>query len=113
MSRIGRPFQVGRLYLALKAVTRRLGWPWITPRTFRRLVATRVAQIARDPSVVKAVLGHASLRTSEIYMQVEDEARQRGIEAVNVYLGGDGGTIGGPMVPREEAAEADKREKGK
>jgi len=97
VSRIGRPFKVGRLYLALKAVTKRLGWDWITPRTFRKLVATRIAQIARDPNAVKAVLGHASLRTSELYMQVEDEARQRGIEAVNVFLDGTGGTSGGTV----------------
>lgn len=111
VSRAGGQYKAGRLYLALMSVTRRLDWPWLTPRTFRRLVATRVAQIARDPQTVKAVLGHASLRTSEIYMQVEDEARQRGIEAVNAFLGGAGGTFGGTSAQGTPAGAGDEEEK--
>ena len=89
VSEIGRPFTRERLYKAFKPVVRRLGWPWLMLKTFRKVVATHIRRTTRDVRVAQKMLGHTSLRMMEYYMQDDDEARQMGANAMEGFLGND------------------------
>ena len=93
-SRIQKPYTKERVYKAFKVVAKRLGWPWLTLRMFRRFVATEVWIRTRDVRAVQKILGHANLRTSEIYMQGDKEARQTAVGAIDSFLNRDGVTTG-------------------
>lgn len=106
----GRPVTVEHLARAFRVVTHRLGWPWFKLKTFRKLVATEVWRRTGDARVVQKTLGHSTLWTSEkFYIQAEDEARQRGVDAMEAYMGAEvandvGNFVGNTPLTAPEAA---------
>ena len=83
------------VHAAFKAASRRLGMPWLTLRTFRRLAATHVAESTRDVRLAQLLLGHTNVRTTELYLGRADESRRLAVESMSAFLAGLGGTVGG------------------
>ena len=58
-------------------------------RTFRRTFAARMFESGVDPRVTQAILGHSSLNmTMNVYTDISDELRQKGISELDKYLAG-------------------------
>jgi hypothetical protein len=93
VSQAGRPYTPQRTYKAYKAIVRRLGWPWLTLRTIRTLVATQVARTG-DVLAVNRMLGHGSMEVSRGYMQDDEPHKDRGVTAMEGFLAGDGASDG-------------------
>lgn len=81
-----KPVSREPVWRTFKHLARHLGWPWLTLKTFRRLAATEVWRQTGDLRAVQKLLGHSSLRTSEIYMQGDREARELAVGAMDNYL---------------------------
>jgi len=65
----------------LRVLSRRLGIvPHLTPHRFRHSAATLLIEEGTDIRMVQALLGHASLRTTEIYVRVSNHALRRALE---------------------------------
>jgi integrase/recombinase XerD len=58
--------------------------PHLTPHRFRHSAATLLIEEGTDIRMVQALLGHASLRTTEIYVRVSNTALQRALKRVNI-----------------------------
>lgn len=58
--------------------------PHLTPHRFRHSAATLLIEEGTDIRIVQALLGHASLRTTEIYVRVSNTALRRALERANV-----------------------------
>lgn len=69
----------------LRALSRRLGIaPHLTPHRFRHSAATLLIEEGIDIRMVQALLGHASLRTTEIYVRVSNHALRRALERADI-----------------------------
>ena len=81
VSRQGRRLsyqQVGRIfgtYVALSGLEGK-----ITPHTMRHSIATHLHKSGVDLMTIKDFLGHASIQTTQIYAQMEDEHVRRSLE---------------------------------
>lgn len=83
-----RPFNNGRIERAFKPVAKRIGMPWLLPKTFRRLAATWAVEKTGNVRVAQMLLGHTSVRTTELYLGRGAEARALGVQAVEAMLEG-------------------------
>lgn len=69
----------------LRVLSHRLGIaPHLTPHRFRHSAATLLIEEGTDIRMVQALLGHASLRTTEIYVRVSNHALQRALERADI-----------------------------
>jgi len=69
----------------LRALSKRLGIePHLTPHRFRHSAATLLIEEGIDIRMVQALLGHANLKTTEIYVRVSNHALRRALERVDV-----------------------------
>lgn len=69
----------------LRCQARRFNLGWISPRHFRRLAAQTTAE--RDGILAaSALLGHASVSTTQNYLGRNEEARRRGVDATASFL---------------------------
>jgi integrase len=73
-----------------------LGRKRITPHTFRHTKAMHMLQAGIDPVTIKDILGHAHLKTLEVYVQADLEMKRRALEATPTPVDT------GPPVPRHE-----------
>ena len=81
----GRRLRSATFRKRLRAVSSRLEIePHLTPHRFRHSAATLLVEEGIDIRMVQALLGHANLRTTEIYVQVSNHALQRALERVDV-----------------------------
>ena len=81
----GRPLRSATFRKRLRALSGRLGIePHLTPHRFRHSAATLLIEEGIDIRMVQALLGHASLRTTEIYVRVSNHALRSALERVNV-----------------------------
>lgn len=77
----GRRLRSATFRKRLRALSRRLGIePHLTPHRFRHSTATLLIEEGIDIRMVQALLGHASLRTTEIYVRVSNHALRRALE---------------------------------
>lgn len=58
--------------------------PHLTPHRFRHSAATLLIEEGTDTRMVQALLGHASLRTTEIYVRVSNQALKRALERADI-----------------------------
>jgi integrase/recombinase XerD len=58
--------------------------PHLTPHRFRHSAATLLIEEGIDIRMVQALLGHANLRTTEIYVQDSNHALRRALERVDI-----------------------------
>ena len=81
----GRPLRSATFRKRLRALSRRLEIePHLTPHRFRHSAATLLIEEGIDIRMVQALLGHANLRTTEIYVQVSNEALRRALERADI-----------------------------
>lgn len=69
----------------LRVLSHRLGiTPHLTPHRFRHSAATLLVEEGIGIRMVQALLGHASLRTTEIYVRVSNHALRRALERADI-----------------------------
>ncbi len=66
---------------SFKEVCKEAGIQGVTLHDLRRSYATRLAQSGCSPWIIKEVLGHSQLRTSELYVHISDKAIKDAISA--------------------------------
>ena len=81
----GRRLRAATFRKRLRALSKRLGIePHLTPHRFRHSAATLLIEEGIDIRMVQALLGHANLKTTEIYVRVSNDALRRALERVDV-----------------------------
>lgn len=81
----GRRLRSATFRKRLRALPRRLEIePHLTPHRFRHTAATLLIEEGIDIRMVQSLLGHANLRTTEIYVQVSNHALRRALERADV-----------------------------
>lgn len=81
----GRRLRAATFRKRLRALSKRLGIePHLTPHRFRHSAATLLIEEGIDIRILQALLGHANLKTTEIYVRVSNHALRRALEHVDV-----------------------------
>ena len=81
----GRQLRAATFRKRLRALSKRLGIePHLTPHRLRHSAATLLIEEGIDIRMVQALLGHANLKTTEIYVRVSNHALRRALERVDV-----------------------------
>ena len=81
----GRRLRSATFRKRLRALSRCLEIePHLTPHRFRHSAATLLVEEGIDIRMVQALLGHASLRTTEIYVRVSNHALRRALEGADI-----------------------------
>jgi len=111
VSAIGKPYTTDRVKRGFKPVAIRLGMPWLTLKTFRRLAATEAADATGDVRAAQSLLGHTDMRTTERYLGRRTEARERAVRAIEGFLDRAGGSFGGTRT--RETQSVGTRDDGK
>ncbi|MEL6800503.1 MAG: tyrosine-type recombinase/integrase [Pseudomonadota bacterium] len=85
LNAVGRRLRSQTFRKRLRALSKRLGIePHLTPHRFRHSAATLLIGEGTSIRMVQALLGHASLRTTEIYVRVSNAALQRALQRADV-----------------------------
>jgi len=85
LNAVGRRLRAATFRKRLRALSKRLGIePHLTPHRFRHSAATLLIEEGIDIRMVQALLGHANLKTTEIYVRVSNDALRRALERVDV-----------------------------
>ncbi|MEM1149003.1 MAG: tyrosine-type recombinase/integrase [Pseudomonadota bacterium] len=85
LNAVGRRLRAATFRKRLKALSKRLSIePHLTPHRFRHSAATLLIEEGIDIRMVQALLGHANLRTTEIYVRVSNHALRRTLERVDI-----------------------------
>ncbi|WP_342075071.1 tyrosine-type recombinase/integrase [Yoonia sp. SS1-5] len=85
LNTVGRRLRAATFRKRLRALSKRLGIePHLTPHRFRHSAATLLIEEGIDIRMVQALLGHANLKTTEIYVRVSNHALRRALERVDV-----------------------------
>jgi integrase len=96
-----------------KRTVRALGMPWMCLRTFRKLAATTVAEKTGDARMAQHLLGHTSLRTTELYLGRQEQARKAAGEVMGRWVDGAVGRKVGMFPVSEDRAGSPIDEKVK
>ena len=85
LNAVGRRLRSQTFRKRLRALSHRLGiTPHLTPHRFRHSAATLLIEEGTDIRMVQALLGHANLRTTEIYVRVSNHALRRALERADI-----------------------------
>ncbi len=85
LNAIGRRLRSQTFRKRLRVLSDRLGIaPHLTPHRFRHSAATLLIEEGTDIRMVQALLGHANLRTTEIYVRVSNHALRRALERADI-----------------------------
>lgn len=85
LNTVGRRLRTATFRKRLRALSKRIEIePHLTPHRFRHSAATLLIEEGIDIRMVQALLGHASLKTTEIYVRVSNHALRRALERVDV-----------------------------
>jgi integrase/recombinase XerD len=85
LNTVGSRLRAATFRKQLRALSKRLGIePHLTPHRFRHSAATLLIEEGIDIRMVQALLGHANLKTTEIYVRVSNHALRRALERVNI-----------------------------
>ncbi|ABI93351.1 tyrosine recombinase (plasmid) [Roseobacter denitrificans] len=85
LNAVGRRLRSQTFRKRLRVLSHRLGiTPHLTPHRFRHSAATLLIEEGTDIRMVQALLGHASLRTTEIYVRVSNHALRRALERADI-----------------------------
>lgn len=85
LNAVGRRLRSQTFRKRLRVLSHRLGIaPHLTPHRFRHTAATLLIEEGIDILMVQALLGHANLKTTLIYVRVSNTALRRALERANV-----------------------------
>ena len=85
LNAVGRRLRSQTFRKRLRVLSQSLGiTPHLTPHRFRHSAATLLVEEGTDIRMVQALLGHASLRTTEIYVRVSNTALKRALERADI-----------------------------
>ncbi|MEM7746957.1 MAG: tyrosine-type recombinase/integrase [Pseudomonadota bacterium] len=85
LNTVGRRLRAATFRKRLRALSKRLGIkPHLTPHRFRHSAATLLIEEGIDIRMVQALLGHAKLQTTEIYVKVSNHALRRALERTDI-----------------------------
>lgn len=85
LNAVGRRLRAATFRKRLRALSKRLEIePHLTPHRFRHSAATLLIEEGIDIRMVQALLGHANLKTTEIYVRVSNHALRRAMERADV-----------------------------
>ena len=82
---MGRRLRTASFRKRLRSLSKRLGIEaQQTPARFRHSAATLLIEEGIDIRMVQALLGHANLKTTEIYVRVSNHALRRALERADI-----------------------------
>lgn len=85
LNAFGRRLRSQTFRKRLHVLSYRLGiTPHLTPHRFRHSAATLLIEEGIDIRMIQALLGHANLKTTEIYVQVSNHALRRALERADI-----------------------------
>ncbi|WP_227267726.1 tyrosine-type recombinase/integrase [Roseobacter weihaiensis] len=85
LNAVGRRLRSQTFRKRLRVLSHRLGIaPHLTPHRFRHSAATLLIEEGTDIRMVQALLGHANLRTTEIYVRVSNHALKRALARADI-----------------------------
>ncbi len=85
LNAVGRRLRSQTFRKRLRVLSHRLGiTPHLTPHRFRHSAATLLIEEGVGIRMVQALLGHASLKTTEIYVRVSNHALRRAMERADI-----------------------------
>jgi len=85
LNAVGRRLRAATFRKRLRTLSKRLGIePHLTPHRFRHSAATLLIEEGIDIRMVQALLGHANLKTTEIYVRVSNHALRRALERADI-----------------------------
>ena len=96
LTRSGAAFLLERYRRRAAAQRPTLGRRGISPHTFRHAKAMHLLQAGVSPVAIKDILGHAHLKTLEMYVQADLEMKRRALEGTPSPIDL------GPPIPRHE-----------
>jgi len=82
LSRHGARYVMKKYLAAAKQEMPRLGRTGISPHTLRHTKAMHLLQAGMDPITIKNILGHANLKSTEVYVDTNLEMRREALERV-------------------------------
>lgn len=82
LSRHGARYVLKKYLAIAKQEMPPLGRPGISPHTFRHAKAMHLLQAGMDLTTIKNILGHATLKSTEIYVETNLEMRRKALERV-------------------------------
>ena len=85
LNALGRRLRSQTFRKRLRVLSHHLGIaPHLTPHRFRHSAATLLIEEGIDIRIVQALLGHANLKTTEIYVRVSNHALKRALKQVDI-----------------------------
>ena len=85
LNAVGRRLRSQTFRKRLRVLSNRLGIaPHLTPHRFRHSAATLLIEEGIGIRMVQALLGHANLKTTEIYVRVSNTASKRALERADI-----------------------------
>ena len=85
LNTVGRRLRAATFRKRLRALSKRLGIePHLTPHQFRHSAATLLIEEGIDIRMLQALLGHARLKTTEIYVRVSNHALRHALERADI-----------------------------
>lgn len=85
LNAVGRRLRSQTFRKRLRVLSHRLGIaPHLTPHRFRHSAATLLIEEGTDILMVQALLGHANLKTTLIYVRVSNHALQRALKRADI-----------------------------
>ena len=85
LNAVGRRLRSQTFRKRLRVLSHRLDiTPHLTPHRFRHSAATLLIEEGIGIRMVQALLGHASLKTTEIYLRVSNHALRRALERADI-----------------------------
>jgi integrase len=86
LNRRVKPFSRGDVFRAFKLFVRQIGMPWLNLKIFRKVAATWTMQAA-GIRAAQQLLGHGSIRTTELYLGGGEESRVQAVRALEARMG--------------------------
>ncbi|MEO1378948.1 MAG: tyrosine-type recombinase/integrase [Pseudomonadota bacterium] len=85
LNAVGRRLRAATFRKRLRNLSKRLGIePHLTPHRFRHSAATLLIEEGIDIRMVQALLGHANLKTTEIYVRLSNHALRRALARADI-----------------------------
>jgi len=79
---ISMPLSPGAIRAQVRTVRARAGIPWLTPHKLRHVFATLLSQAGVQIEVIKDLLGHSKITTTQLYIHESPEAMHEAVDKI-------------------------------